>query len=357
MRVTRRLRREDDGAVLLIVAICMVVLLGMAVLTMDLGRMVAVRRSMVRSADSAVLAAAQQCALANGEGAAMAAADVNAGLNEPGVGRVFWQLDVAECAQRTLSGLHSARLGYEQDLDMFFAPIFGIDTATVNAGATAVWGPAANASIVPITVDFDTLMACYIPADPDGDGKQPCTLEYHKDTLQNPRWGELDLSQWGDPDAADLGGSACSVSASDLTDAIVSGGVATPADYPPETWDCLDNGLSYSVWKSMEGRYLTFPVMDLDRSTGKVVPNSDPILGDDCTGADIPPLNDRGRDCRIDTAYIVGFVCLFVTSVQKKGPDITVITEWRGACTSGGIPCLPDTDCYDFGVHAFRLVD
>ena len=69
MRVTgpRRLHREESGAVLMIVAIAMLVLVGMLVLTVDLGRMVAVKREMVAGADAAVLAAAQQCALGNSE--------------------------------------------------------------------------------------------------------------------------------------------------------------------------------------------------------------------------------------------------------------------------------------------------
>jgi len=108
----------------------------------------------------------------------------------------------------------------------------------------------------------------------------------------------------------------------------------------------------------MEGRYLTFPVMSLALSTGEEVPNNDPAdADDDCTGADIPALQANGSDCEIDTAYIMGFVCLYVSDVSKQGADLTVQVEWRGACTSGGVPCLPDSVCYDFGVHATRLVD
>ena len=357
MRIARRLRRDEQGAVLLIVALALIVMVGMAVLTVDLGRMIAVRRSLVRSADSAVLAAAQQCAMANGEAAARVAADVNAGLNEPGVARRTWVIDAAACDDVTLDALHSVRAGYGESLQLYFAPILGVNSGDVGGEATAVWGPAGNVSMVPITVDWATLTGCGIPLDPDGNGTQPCTLEYHKDTLQNPRWGALDLSQWGNEFGADVTG-GCHVSASDLSGAIAGGGVPTPPDAPPPTWDCLDNGLSFSVWSGMQGRYLTFPVIDFARSTGKEIPNNDPAdPDDDCTGADIPGLQSTGHDCRIDTAYIVGFICLFVTLVSKKGPDITVVTEWRGACTSAGIPCLPNADCFDFGVHAIRLVN
>ena len=355
MRVTRRLRHED-GAVALFVALSLVVVLGMAMLTMDLGRMVAARRSLVRGADSAVLAAAQQCALANGEDAAISAADTNADLNEPGVVRTAWDIDSEQCDDNALDGLYGVHVGYEQDLEMYFAPIFGVDTASVGWEASAVWGPAANAVIAPITVDLDSLIGCGVPADPGGDGLEACTLEYHRDALENPRWGELALDEWGEEFAADTGD--CSVSASDLSDLIEGGGAPTPQDAPIPTWDCLDNGLSFSVWNSMEGGYLTFPVMDINLSTGKEVPNNDSAdPDDDCTGADIPDLQSRNHDCRIDTAHIVGFVCLYVEDVSQHAANITVETEWRGACPSDGLPCLPDTDCYDFGVHAVRLVE
>lgn len=74
MRVSRldlrRLRYEDDGAVVMIVAVTMIVLIGMLTLTFDIGRTVAVRRDMVNASDSAVLAAVQTCASPGGTQAA-----------------------------------------------------------------------------------------------------------------------------------------------------------------------------------------------------------------------------------------------------------------------------------------------
>ena len=58
MRVRQRLR-EERGAVAVIVGLALVVLLGMAALTVDLGRAVAVKRDMVNGADAAALGAAQ----------------------------------------------------------------------------------------------------------------------------------------------------------------------------------------------------------------------------------------------------------------------------------------------------------
>jgi Flp pilus assembly protein TadG len=71
MRVRRfslaRLRDEEQGAVLAMVAISLIVMLGMAVLTFDLGHGVALKRNMVGAADAAALAAARECGLAHGE--------------------------------------------------------------------------------------------------------------------------------------------------------------------------------------------------------------------------------------------------------------------------------------------------
>src|SRR3972149_1344243 len=77
MRMSRaafaRVRSEERGAVLMIVALCLLILLGMLVLTVDLGRGVAYKRQLVTGADAAALAAAQQCALGNGTSVARAA--------------------------------------------------------------------------------------------------------------------------------------------------------------------------------------------------------------------------------------------------------------------------------------------
>ena len=74
MRVRRfslmRVRDEEHGAVLAIVAISFICLIGMLVLTFDLGRGVALKRNMVNGADSAALAAAMECGMAHGEAAA-----------------------------------------------------------------------------------------------------------------------------------------------------------------------------------------------------------------------------------------------------------------------------------------------
>lgn len=338
----RRLHRDQHGAVLMIVAVSLVVLFGLLILTVDLGRVVASRRDFVRASDAAAIAAAQQCADANGEAAALAAADQTAQANEAAAMQAIWEIDSAECSIDVfppgLAELPSVRVGYEREIDFLFAPVFGFTSGTVQEEATAVWGPAATPAVAPIMMDFAALTDCTIPQPfPPGSTPISCEFEYPPPQVDNPDWGELVLERWGEEFAADVGGSYCRVDANILRDSITEGGVLI--DPPPPTWDCIDNGLTFSVWMAMEGLYLTFPVVDLEQSTGK-------IGNADCTGAD--------AGCIIDTVYVISYVCLDVIDARNQGSTIILTTEWRGACAAPG---PPEPDILDLGVHGVRLVD
>jgi len=352
MRMSRaafaRFRSEERGAVLMIVALCLLILLGMLVLTVDLGRGVAYKRQLVTGADAAALAAAQQCAMGNGTSAARTAGmDVLAqNVDLGGLGAIF---DMPECDTPSGLNLKTVTVVASADIDYYFAPIFGISSGDVAARAVAVWGAVAEENPIPITVDQIQLSNCGIfPNDPPPDPVS-CILEYPKDTLEEPRWGVLDLEFWGDPNAA-----PCSVSADELRDIIAAGGWSEDLDLsgdPPgtsPTMDCLDNGLSFSVWSFMEGKTLTFPVMDIQTSTGTIKPGS----GGDCTGADIPELQAAGFDCQIDTANIIAFVVLHVNGVVNAGSTVVVDATFE-ITTGGGIP----GGGIDFGDRAIRLVE
>lgn len=352
-----RFHREQRGAVLVIVAICLVVLLGMLVLTADLGRMVSSRRDFVRASDAAAIAAAQQCANANGDVAAVGAADATATANETAAAQSAWSpewghggADAALCDETIFdpgelaSGLPSIRVGYQRDLDMFFAPIFGVETATVAAEATAVWGPAVPDRVAPFTIDLAVLTNCGIPSESaTGLG---CTFKYPPDNVGNPRWGALDLTKWGD---GSVDPQTCGVSAADLAAILAGGGSPVPLQPPPPTWDCLDkSGLSYSinVWRALIGQTWAFPVVDIEASVG----HKGPAGSEACDGTD--------PECEIEIAWVVSFTCLHVTDVYRPPPapgnDIAIDTQWNGPCASGGVP---DPDLLDLGVHGFRLVD
>ena len=347
MRSVRRLRNEENGAALMVVAVCLLVLMGMLVLVVDLGRAVAIKRQMVNGSDSAALAAAQQCALGNSFDDAEAAAD--AVLVDNRSDAVVENFSAPDCGGPP-NGVEVVTVESTTNVDYFFAGIFGFESGPVVSRAVAIWGVVEEGHAVPITVDLQQLTGCGIDPDDPPDAATDCEIDYPKDALTEPRWGTLDLEHWGDPNAA-----PCTTSAGELKDQIENGGVTEPLPVPAFT--CMDNGLSESVWEAMVGMTLLFPVMDLNQSTGTVKPRSGPLGGTDCTGADIEDLRDAGYDCQIDTAYIVGWIELFVVDVNKHGADLSVEYEYKGFTTVPGLPCDTPPCPLGFGAHAVRLVE
>jgi Flp pilus assembly protein TadG len=336
MRVSLgRLRDDERGAVVMVTAIVLVVVIGMVVLVVDLGRGVAYKRQVVTGTDAAALAAAQQCALGNGtEAATLAAADVFDRNVE--LAASITRIEMPECDAPAGPGLRTVTVTTSASIEYFFAPIFDIHSGSIGGEAVAVWGPSTVANPIPISVSLDQLSSCgIVPNQPPVEEIQ-CTIEYPKDTLEEPRWGVLDMSNWNDPEAA-----PCHVSANDLNNIISSGGwtddVGLNGDPPGSepTYVCLDNGLSFSVWDSLTGGTYIFPVIDIATSLGH---------SPDCTGAD--------TTCQIDTVNVVSWVVLHIVDVDQHASTVMFesITELT---TGGGIP----GGAFDLGVRGIRLVD
>src|SRR6266542_3612753 len=189
MRVRRlslaRLRDEEQGAVLMMVAISLVVLIGMAVLTFDLGRGVALKRNMVNAADAGALAAARECGLANGEASAKAAAGQLVADNNGAAKVTGFQIDPspAVCSgagNPDPDGHNTVTVTVNVPQEYFFAQIFGFNSGTVVASATAEWtlelsGPA-PLKVETLKVDEclkgGTGSHCYVGYAPDGDGPE-----------------------------------------------------------------------------------------------------------------------------------------------------------------------------------------
>jgi len=185
MRVRRfslaRLRDEEQGAVLMMVAISLIVLIGMAVLTFDLGRGVAIKRNMVNAADAGALAAARECGLAHGEASAMAAAGELAADNNDAATVTGLQIDPdpAVCSgagNPDPDGKNTVTVTVTVPQEYFFAQIFGFNSGTVVASATAMWtsqmsGPAPlklEALNVDGCLNGGTGSHCYVGYDDDG---------------------------------------------------------------------------------------------------------------------------------------------------------------------------------------------
>jgi Flp pilus assembly protein TadG len=304
MRVTKRFRSEESGAVMMIVALSLVFLIGMLALTVDLGRMIAVKREMVRAADAAALAAAQECALRHGSVEAKKAAETIATENHAGSNLVSFTID-PQCDNPTTTDAKLVTVKFQTTLNMFFAGIFGINSGTVGAEATASWKAAGP---IPITVNVAPLENCKLRPE------ENCVIEYPKETLLEPRWGILDLEHWNQ--TLD----SCPLSASYVTGIITGGGWPEPlplngksGETSPPTYDCLDNGLQFSSWDALEGRTFWFPVID--------VPTS---LTENGLKEGLDPACPK---CRVVNANVIEFVQMEVLTVVNEGSTVVLTTK------------------------------
>jgi Putative Flp pilus-assembly TadE/G-like len=187
MRVRRlslaRLHNEEQGAVLAMVAISLIVLIGMAVLTFDLGHGVALKRNMVNAADAGALAAARECGLAKGEASAKAAAGVLVGDNNDAAKVTGFEINPspAVCSgagNPDPDGHNTVTVTVTVPQEYFFAQIFGFDGGQVVASATAEWtmelsGPA------PLKMEALRVDECL-----KGGTGSHCYVGYDKDSAQ-----------------------------------------------------------------------------------------------------------------------------------------------------------------------------
>jgi Flp pilus assembly protein TadG len=243
--------RDEDGAVLAIVAISFICLIGMLVLTFDLGRGVALKRNMVNGADAAALAAAMECGLANGEAAARAeAADLLADNNGAATITGF-QINPgpAQC-----DGVPSPDPDHNPTVTVtvrvpqqyFFAPIFGINNGTVVATATAEWTTGLT-NPAPLRIDQLKIDECVADGDPDPEGRVDCWFTFEKGKAPlNSDWGWLNLPEGWPVEGQDSNPMTCSAQAGgskDLGDYIGGmGGMGTGGTALPPLWDETGGG-------------------------------------------------------------------------------------------------------------------
>jgi Flp pilus assembly protein TadG len=280
MRVRRfsliRVRHEEDGAVLAIVAISLICLIGMLVLTFDLGRGVALKRNMVNGADSAALAAAMECAQANGEviarqEAAELLADNNgAATILPGTAGFRINPGPAQCdgvPSPDPENNPTVTVTVSVPQQYFFAPIFGINNGTVVATATAEW-TTGDSNPAPLRIDQLKIDEC-LEKGKVIDGKVDCYFLFGKQGT-GAQWGWLNLPEGWPIKGQDPNPKNCSSQkggTSDLEDYIRGmGGMGTPGDPvllpglwdptepwgDPPTWVCSSTGLKEDAVEAIQ---------------------------------------------------------------------------------------------------------
>jgi len=241
MRVRRfsvvRLRDEERGATLAIVAISLICLLGMLVLTFDLGRGVALKRNMVNGADAGALAAARECGLGHGAPSAEAAAGQLVGDNNDAADVTGFDVDdAAQCAGMPSGGEHQVTVTATVPQEYFFAQIFGFDEGTVTASATAEWTPGV-ANPVPLKLDQLQLQDC-VEGHTGGYTGPECSFAF--DNSSGSDFGILDFPEGWPIQGQDPNPMACTSNkggSNDLVNYIDQMGLQGSNMFLPELWN------------------------------------------------------------------------------------------------------------------------
>jgi hypothetical protein len=121
------------------------VLLGAAAFTVDIGAVYAERAQLQNGADAAALAIAQNCAAGscgNTQTTAQNLANLNSNDHASNVRVDLPLLNSVHVTTTTRNGI-----GGPGALPLTFAPVLGVKTATVSAGATARWGSPATGPV------------------------------------------------------------------------------------------------------------------------------------------------------------------------------------------------------------------
>jgi len=315
---TRQRADEERGAVMVITAITLIAMMGMLMLTIDVGGLLLRRREMVNASDAAALAAAKSCSDQSDTFDPESRADIYAAANVNGVAAENGGItDMVGCDDG--SGYLSVQ--YQSQQQLFFAQVFGFgNTGTVKTTATAAWGPTAGGFAVPIVLDAGYLQGvCKVP---DGIAiDDTCAFWYNNGdaTLGDASWGFMNLDLWNVSPGDNCSNAGSSNRNNWITnnypDMLPLNG--TPPGTAP-TYVCVDTGHSTSDWKTLYGQVgqiKLFPVNDcggqLDKS-GNVAP---------CPGTP-------------DKYDIIGFTRLLIADVMPgNDPNAIGTVGASGTCT------------------------
>jgi hypothetical protein len=220
----------------------------MVVLTFDLGRGVALKRNMVNAADAAALAAARECGLAHGTGPAQTEARDLIVDNNGSASLTNIAFDSApQCSGVPSSGERQVKVTVSVPQDYFFAQIFGFNSGTVTASATAEW-TLGQTSPAPLKIDQLKIEECEEEGVPNPEGRIDCYFLFDKgDKPLESDWGWLNLPEgWPikDQDSNPMTCTSQKGGSKDLADYIgTMGGMGTPGkDFSAALWDPSGGG-------------------------------------------------------------------------------------------------------------------
>ena len=320
----RRRPNEQEGAVAILVAILLIVLLAAVAMSVDAGGLYLRRRALVNGSDSAALAAARTCARVNPGPAPFdtpeSSADYEVQANAP---ITSGEVAGTNITAITGCGLQSGHVSvqYTSQQALYFAPVLGFHHETpVTTTATASWGLGSNN---PVPIVLSSLLgtgACPVPPSGTPTIGQTCSFWYDNDSLGGGNFAFLTLDPAGWNVTSDA---SCNQSggANTLTDWISGARPASVSlNWTKPTYVCSDSGLKgvgsgsqvWSALKALQGNTRDFPI----NWEGPGAPE-----------AGAPPQGTIWANNTIDKYDIIGFAALTI---------VDVINPQQAAGTGGG---------------------
>jgi Flp pilus assembly protein TadG len=311
-----RLHRDEQGAVVVIVAILLVALMAAVALTVDVGGLYLRRRELVNGSDSAALSAARTCArggtdprYATPEDAADAGVRANATITAAEV--------AGTNSVTTPCGLQwgHATVNYTSQQALEFAPVLGFDHETpVTAQATASWGLGSN-NPVPIVLSSLLSVSCPVPPSGFPTTGQTCAFWYDNDRLEGGNFAFLSLSPHGWNVPIDSNCSQAQAGGTSTLTGWIDGSIPASVDlnWTDPTYVCTDtgirgvggqNGPNSQLWNALEalqGQVRDFPI-------NWEGPGAPPYPG-------APPQGMVFQQGNIDKYDIIGFAALKIIDV------------------------------------------
>jgi Flp pilus assembly protein TadG len=194
----------EQGAIAIIVAIMLVVLMAAVALAVDVGGLYLKRRELVNGADAAALSAARTCARGAGKDPRFTwpedAADYQIQQNQAILASETTGPNITDMSPCSTQYGHVS-VQYTSQQALHFAPVLGFHYETpVTTAATASWG-LGSVNSVPLILSQQLYSTCPKPP-PTGTSaewtaKGQCGIWYDNDTLNNGNFGFLTLDPQG----------------------------------------------------------------------------------------------------------------------------------------------------------------
>ncbi|HEX6264513.1 MAG TPA: pilus assembly protein TadG-related protein, partial [Actinomycetota bacterium] len=241
------MREREEGAVVVIVAICMVALMAAVAITVDVGGLYLRRRELVNGSDSGALSAARTCArggadvrFATPELASDTAVRANGAITATEVAGT----DIVEITQCGTQWGH-VTVRYTSQQALHFAPVLGFEyEKPVTTQATASWGLGSN-NPVPIVLSSLVTVNCPIPPSGWPAPGETCAFWYDNDRLNGGNFAFLSLNPHGWDVPID---SNCSQSQAGGTSTLtgwIDGSIpaSVSLNWTQPTYVCTDSGI------------------------------------------------------------------------------------------------------------------